>query len=99
MLNYFATSIYTYVIQVVISTSVLKFCTHVCFSNLSQVHNLYLYLLKKEDLLIFKIICLIQQTKNGKTRMFTDGYKLLMEIELYFSLVHGTVISWCFTLD
>ena len=48
MLNYSATSIYQYVIQVVISTGTFKLCAQVQISKLTQVHNLYLYLLKKK---------------------------------------------------
>ena len=48
MLNYFATSICRHVIQVVFSTGTLKALAQVSISILTQVHKLYLYLLKKK---------------------------------------------------
>ena len=46
--NYFATSICTCVIQVIISTGILTFFVQVYISKLRQVHYSYLYLLKKK---------------------------------------------------
>ena len=48
LLNYFATSICKGILQVVISTGVLKIFAQVSISKLTQVHNSYLYLLKEK---------------------------------------------------
>ena len=48
LVNYSATSIYQYVMQVVISTGMFKLYVQLKISKLTQVHNLYLYLLKKK---------------------------------------------------
>ena len=48
LLNYFATGISTFAIQLLISTGVLTFSVQVYISKLKQVQNYYLYLLKKK---------------------------------------------------
>ena len=52
-----------YVIQVIISTGTLKFCTQVIISKLTQVDNSYLYFVKKEDQ-YFKKIDKFKKTKT-----------------------------------
>ena len=69
LLNYFATSICTCVIQVVISTGILIFCTQVSISKLIQVQNWYLYFSKKKTH-IKNNLKNLAQTKNGKNRLF-----------------------------
>ena len=48
LLNYFGTSIYKVILHVVISICMLKFFVQVSIYILTQVHNLYLYLLKEK---------------------------------------------------
>ena len=48
LVNYFATSICQYVIQVVLSTGVFKLFAQVYISKFIQVHNSYMSLLKKK---------------------------------------------------
>ena len=65
--NYFATSICKYVIQIVINTDTLKLFAQVSISKLTQVHNSYLYLLKRKINNFKKLTNLTNQKR--KTRL------------------------------
>ena len=68
LLNYFATSILKGILQVVISTGVLKCFAQVSISILTQVQNSYLSLLK-EKTNISKKCDKFNKTNKRKTRL------------------------------